>query len=379
MRIFDMKKHILMILFTCLVGFIFGVSLNMNNRIQATTTVLDEEEVTQNLEDIEVQVSEALSELYRLEQLIQESNFKVIRIQEEKLAIQERIVEINEEILEKKEQLHQYETTLGQVLATYQRMGATSFLEIILEAESLKNFLQRVTLFRDMTQGTGDLMSKTEETLDTLDFTETLLQETQAALVEEERALLLSVEENQSLINQQEEFLGSLETEREEYEEQLNTLREAWIALKPVFKNASIGFSELASSGALSEDMVDVSISLSGITARITEADFNRAIQDNPSLPSMVFSFENDGVGINLNQDVLQLMGYFEVRNDYEIHYVATSGQFYGIELEPSGISELYEEGALILNIENLTDDNKVKSIESKENELILNFAFSFF
>jgi peptidoglycan hydrolase CwlO-like protein len=351
----------------------------MNNRIQATTTVLDEEEVTQNLEDIEVQVSEALSELYRLEQLIQESNFKVIRIQEEKLAIQERIVEINEEILEKKEQLHQYETTLGQVLATYQRMGATSFLEIILEAESLKNFLQRVTLFRDMTQGTGDLMSKTEETLDTLDFTETLLQETQAALVEEERALLLSVEENQSLINQQEEFLGSLETEREEYEEQLNTLREAWIALKPVFKNASIGFSELASSGALSEDMVDVSISLSGITARITEADFNRAIQDNPSLPSMVFSFENDGVGINLNQDVLQLMGYFEVRNDYEIHYVATSGQFYGIELEPSGISELYEEGALILNIENLTDDNKVKSIESKENELILNFAFSFF
>jgi len=374
-----MKKHILMILFTCLVGFVFGVSLNMNNRIQATTTVLDEEEVTQNLEDIEVQVSEVLSELYRLEQLIQESNFKVIRIQEEKIIIQERIVEINEEIIQNEEQLRQYETTLGQVLATYQRMGATSFLEIILEAESLKNFLQRITLFRDMTQGTGDLMSKTEETLDTLDSTETLLQETQAALVEEERALLLSVEENQRLINQQEEFLGSLETERAEYEEQLNTLRDAWIALKPVFKNASIGFSELASSGALSEDMVDVSISLSGITARITEVDFNRAIQDNPSLPSMVFSFENDGVGINLNQDVLQLMGYFEVRNDYEIHYVAMSGQFYGIELEPSGILELFEEGALILNIENLTNDNKVKSIETKENELILNFPFSFF
>ncbi len=368
-----------MILFTCLVGFVFGVSLNMNNRIQATTTVLDEEEVTQNLEDIEVQVSEVLSELYRLEQLIQESNFKVIRIQEEKIIIQERIVEINEEIIQNEEQLRQYETTLGQVLATYQRMGATSFLEIILEAESLKNFLQRITLFRDMTQGTGDLMSKTEETLDTLDSTETLLQETQAALVEEERALLLSVEENQRLINQQEEFLGSLETERAEYEEQLNTLRDAWIALKPVFKNASIGFSELASSGALSEDMVDVSISLSGITARITEVDFNRAIQDNPSLPSMVFSFENDGVGINLNQDVLQLMGYFEVRNDYEIHYVAMSGQFYGIELEPSGILELFEEGALILNIENLTNDNKVKSIETKENELILNFPFSFF
>jgi len=358
---------------------VFGINLNMNNRIQATTTVVDEEEVTQNLEDIEVQVSEALSELYRLEQLIQESNFKVIRIQEEKLTIQERIVEINEEILQNKEQLRQYETTLGQVLATYQRMGATSFLEIILEAESLKNFLQRVTLFRDMTQGTGELMSKTEETLDTLGSTETLLQETQAALVEEERVLLLTVEENQRLINQQEEFLGSLESEREEYEEQLNTLRDAWIALKPVFKNASIGFSELASSGALSEDMVDVSISLSGIKARITEADFNRAIQDNPGLPSMVFSFEKDGVGINLNQDVLQLMGYFEVRNDYEIHYVARSGHFYGIELEPSGISELYEEGALILNIENLTDGNKVKSIETKENELILNFAFSFF
>ncbi len=78
-------------------------------------------------------------------------------------------------------------------------------------------------------------MSKTEETLDTLDSTETLLQETQAALVEEERALLLSVEENQRLINQQEEFLGSLETERAEYEEQLNTLRDAWIAIKSGF------------------------------------------------------------------------------------------------------------------------------------------------
>lgn len=346
------------------------------------TQVFDEEEVSQRLDTIDSEVSDIVSELYRLEQFIQESKLRINRLQEEQAKTEEKIRQTREEILKKQEEIQSYESTLGQVLATYQRMGATSFLEILLESENLKNLLQRITLFQDMTRNTGDLMMKIEDALVELDQTERLLQETRVALMEEEEELSRVILENQQYVEEQELYLASLEDERDVYEEQLQLLRQAWSDLKPVFKSASEEFLNLVSSGTLTEDMVDISISFTGISARISEADFNQAVLDNERLPSMVFSIEDEGITININEDVLELRGYFEVQNNYELHYVPTSAYFYGINLEPSSIEELFEEGELVLDLTNILDTDRVKrvkSVKTQDDVLILEFAVSLF
>lgn len=344
-----------------------------------STTIIDEEEITEKLEILELNVDEVITELYRLEQVIAETMLKIAEVEAAIHLTEGQIQETQLEIEATKAILKTYEATLGQVLLTYQRLGTTSFLEIILEAENLKGFLRRLTVLRDMTKGTGELMSQLDETLSALVVIEERLQDEKLELLLQQEALELAIIENQNTKQEQERYLSSLYEEREGYEEQLNTLRKAWQQLKPVFKKASQGFSALASSGALTEDMIEITYTLLGITARISDSNFNLAIKENPSLPPMTFDFTTEGVNIELSNGVLELEGYFEVVEDYKLRYVATAGVFYGIPLEPSGIAELFEEGTLILDIENLTGGNKVKAVGTKNKEMILNIAFSLF
>ena len=370
--------------------FLIGINLIFSsNGIMSTdgtgtdpTQIFDEEEVNKRLDTIETEVSDVITELYRIEQFIQASELKILELQEERVKTEERIRETEMEIVNKQDEIKDYESTLGQVLATYQRMGASSFLEILLESENLKNLLQRITLFQDMTRNTGDLMMKIEDTLVELEETKRLLQETRADLIEEEEQISELLVENQQYLDEQERYLASLEDERASYEEQLQMLRQAWKDLKPVFKSASEEFLNLVSSGALTEDMVDISISFTGISASISEENFNQAVLNSKQLPSMVFSIEEEGIKITINEEVLELMGYFEVKNNYELHYVPTSARFYGIELEPSSISELFEEGELVLKLTSILDTDRVKrvkSVKTYEDMLVLDFAVALF
>jgi len=57
---------------------------------------------------------------------------------------------------------------LQQVLKSYQRMGTGTYLEILLNSDSLAMLLRRVNVLRDLTRNTGKLMDFLEETQETL-------------------------------------------------------------------------------------------------------------------------------------------------------------------------------------------------------------------
>jgi len=340
---------------------------------------INEEEVQVKLQEIEAEKLAIIEELFGIEQSINTSEKKKSEIEtviEDKNA---QISLLEEEIKAENLVYEQLITNLEDVLTSYQRMGSTSMIGIILESDNLKDFVRRISVLRDFSRQTDVLMTKIQDAIVVLETSKSQLLTEQAALETSKQELEQAVKELLKLQDEKENYLVALEEERLYYEEQLNALTDAWKQLKPIFKQASSGFSELVDSGALTEDMIEVEISLLGIKATILDDKFNQAIVDYEKLPDMVFMFQTDEVDITLLDGVLELQGEFQVKDDFELKYVAKSGVFYGVPLEKSALVELFEEGELILDIRKLTLNNKVKDIQIEEGKMILNIAFSFF
>ena len=97
------------------------------------------------------------------------------RVRKAKAKIAEEIEAMKGEI-ERLEELIQRETlnyeeklnTLEEFLVIYQRMGPSSFIDIILSADSITNLLDRINILRDLAKNSGELLKSIEEIRDRL-------------------------------------------------------------------------------------------------------------------------------------------------------------------------------------------------------------------
>jgi peptidoglycan hydrolase CwlO-like protein len=371
------KKWKQSVCWTCVT--VLALAIGGNQTKSSEIIPINEEEVQTKLQEIETETLMILEELFQLEQALSISEKKKKDIEVNIESKQDEILRSEETMVKETLNYTRYLTNMEVILTTYQRMGPTSILGILLEADSLKDFVRRISVLRDYTRQTEVLLLQIQSVIDTLERLKVQLLKEQTELEQSKNDLELVMADYLTLLEEKENYLESLEEERVYYEEQLNVLTDAWKQLKPVFKEASIGFSELVDSGSLTEDMIDVTISLLGIKATIQDTQFNQAIKDYDKLPNMVFTFKQDEVAISLLDGVLELRGEFQVKEDYQLNYVAKSGVFYGVPLEKNSLDELFEEGELILDLRQLTLNNKVKGIEIKDGKMILDIAFSLF
>jgi len=347
--------------------------------VSQTSEPMNEEEVKVKLLEIEAESLLVIEELFGIEQSMNAAQKNKSEIA---LAIEnkkEQVVMREKEILEEELIYEQHLLSLEKILTTYQRMGPTSMLGIILQADSLKDFVRRIAVIRDFTRHSEVLMSQIKGAIVDLESSKEKLAQEQVELEVTMQEYEQAIVELTKLQEDKERYLVSLEEERLSYEEQLKAITDAWKQAKPVFKEASIGFSELVDSGALTEDMIEVDISFLGVKATILDSKFNQAIKDYDKLPDMVFLFQEGNVTISLLEGILVLQGEFQIKEDFKLNYVAKSGVFYGVPLEQSSLVELFEEGELILDIRELTLNNKVKNIEIQDGKMILDIAFSLF
>ncbi|TAH59814.1 MAG: hypothetical protein EWM52_10270 [Methanosarcina mazei] len=69
-------------------------------------------------------------------------------------AIRKEIEDLEKAIAQEELVYEKKKESLKQVLKSYQRMGPGSFLEIILDSDSLSTFLQRMNILRDLARNT---------------------------------------------------------------------------------------------------------------------------------------------------------------------------------------------------------------------------------
>jgi len=261
---------------------------------------------------------------------------------------------------------------LKQVLKSYQRMGPISYLEIILNSDSLASFLHRINTLRDLTRDTGKLLEQLEASQQKLLGGKTKLTEKLTLFENKQKQSKEALTKKIQLKDEMEEYLASLTEEREHYQNQLIDMQHVWNELKPLFSDTVKNFSSIINDGNLSPDVIKLTFSVFGVKGSINEKVFNDIVSSQTNLENMIFNFQPGKIEIEFPEKNLILSGTFTIIEGHVLKFQAEEGSFYGMSLEPESIGEIFRENQLALDIKPLLGSSTIQSVEIQEDYLNL-------
>lgn len=285
----------------------------------------------------------------------------------------EKII-INEEILYKSKQ-----GLLQQTLKSYQRMGPGSYLEIILDSNSLSDMLRRINTLRDLTRNTGELLEALDESSKKLAEEKKKIDEKLILMERQQQELQIALRKKTQLLEKQKDYLRSLGEERDYYQEHLSKIQEEWKEIQPLFAKALQEFGRIIKEEKLPLDTIKTTFTLMGIKGSIDEETLNNIIIDKTNLPDIAFRFHPGKIEIKLLQGNLVLSGKFIIVEGQKLKFVAEDGSFYGLLLTPAAIKELFRDGDIVLDLKPLLGKNTLHSVEVREGQLELMSRLTFF
>lgn len=337
------------------------------------------EEIKDKLSGVSEEEKDILQNLFTLSQEIE-----LMELEEKKLSgdvgdINVEIRAIEAAIKAGEKSYSKKQESLKQVLRSYQRMGPGSFLEIILDSDSLSTFLQRINTLRDLTRNTGELLDQLEKNGEKLEKDKTALSEKLLLVEERQQQAREALEKKLELRKEKEEYLASLKGEREYYQEYLDNIEKVWTEMKSLFTEAAAEFSRIIKEGSIPSEALKIKISFAEVRGSIADSVINKVISEQSTLPKMIFSFHPGRVDISLPENYLELSGTFVIEDGHTLRFEAQKGSFYGMPLEAGSIEELLDKGDLVLDIEPLLAGNSVNGLEIKEGQLELINRFKLF
>lgn len=331
------------------------------------------------LDNITKEEKDTLEELYKLEQDIQGLEQKEITISNDINNSQNAIHELNVNIEAEINTYEKHKANLKEVLRSYQRMGPNTFLEILLNSDSLTDFIDRITTLREITRKTGELMDKLDESQQKLKKQKAELTDKIEALTTEQSTLSETISDKKQLKDRQEAYLNSLEEDKSKYETYLDEITEKWEALLPVFAETTKGFAKLVESGSLPPEALKLSFESSGVLGTVKEEAFNEIISAHPELPKMIFTFNQGEVVLSIPDNNLVLTGNFTIENEQILKFNVEKGSFYDMPLEESSIQELSQKGEFILDLRPLLGKSTLNSVTIEKGEIVLDIKLKLF
>lgn len=333
--------------------------------------------IQQKLNGISEKEKKVLEELFNLTQEIGVAEGEEKVISREIEGTKEEIKAIEVEIKAEEVSYAEKQEGLKQVMKTYQRMGPGSYLEIIMNSDSLTTFLRRVNALRDLTRNTGKLLEKLDESKEKLSLEKKKQNEKLISIQEKQKQIKDLLTKKLQLKKEQEDYLASLKEESQFYRERLTGIERMIEELKPFLAKASEKFYSIAETGNVPEDALKVSLSLPYIKESLEDKVLNEIISKQPDFPKMVFTFNTDKTEIGFPEKNLVISGDFIVEDGYLLKFKAKEGSFYGMPLEAGYIGELFSGGQIALDCRSLLGGSTLESVETKNGYIQLTVKFS--
>ena len=325
-----------------------------------------EEDISQIQEilfSITEEEKEILEYLFIQTQEIEEMEREAERMDEEIHSIEEDIANIDNRIKEEEENYERNLEALKIVLQTYQRMGPGSYLEIILSSDSLTSLIRRVNVLRDLTKNTDELLANIEISREKLISERSDLDE-KVKLLEEKRSVLEeNLHKKQELVKEQEEYLASLQSDREVYLERLEYISMMMEEIKEILKEFTLGFNRILVEGNFPEDGIKQSFTLRGIKASIDEKVFNDIVNAYDWIPRIEIRFLDGEIELNAPEKGLRMAGNFQIEDGQTLKFVPEKGSFLDMPLGKGTLDSLFEGGDFTLNFEPLIGRNIIREV----------------
>jgi peptidoglycan hydrolase CwlO-like protein len=323
--------------------------------------------IEEKLAGISEEEKKLLQSLFVLTQEIE-----IFEREEKKLALEieaanQELKKLETEIAKEQADYARNQEALRRFFKTYQRMGPGSYLEIIMDSDSMSTFLRRLNILRDLTRNVGKLLDMLAESRDKLSDEKMKVAAQLKLIVQKQEQSKEAFAQKLKLKKEQEEYLASLNEKSKFYQEQLANIQKMLDELKPLLSQAAKEFSNIIADGGISADALKISISLFRIKGTIEEKAFNDIISKRTSLEALEFAFHTDQVVITIPEKQLQLSGKFVIQEGNILSFQPEEGSFYGMPLEVEYIEELMNESNLALDLKPLLGKNILQSIKLQE------------
>jgi len=329
-------------------------------------------ETDEKLAEISVRESEALRDLFLLEQEISALENLNESLTTEVEGIKQEIAHLEVLIKEKEYVIGKKQKEVKQFLQSYQKMGPASYLKIILESENLTSFLRRINVLRDLTRNMGKALDELVEAKKDIDIKKTEMSDKLAAQENKQKELEETLARKYQLKFEKENYLASLKEERGNVEGGLEQIQKEWDELKPMFPQISKEFVRILEKGDLPEDAMTISFSLLGIKGTIEDKTINSLIAENSTLPGVILTFRQGVIDMEIPERKLLLTGSFVIQDKKALVFKAEKGSFYGIPLEGEILEDLFREGNLVLDLSPLLGSSTLNSVKVLDGKLEL-------
>lgn len=350
--------------------------LGVENSISNKSSALEIEEKLSSILKEEKEILKTLfSQVQEIEELERENN----RLSLEIADIEEDIEGIEKRIFIAQEGYQKSLMALETLLKSYQRMGAASYLEIILESESIQDLLRRVNILRDLSRNSKELLDNIEKDKKNLEREKGKLDLKLNELVEAQNILEENLIKKQDKVKENENYLESLAEDRDIYEERLKDLFLIVDELKVIIKEFTVEFAKVVETGNFPPDAVKETFTLGGIKGTIMEETFNDIVKEQKNLSFIEFKFKENIIEMNIPEKELYLSGTFKIEDDRVLAFQPEEGTLYGMFLEKGTIEEFFKEEKFLLDLEPLINKNTLKSVTIKNGYLEMIVSIKFF
>ncbi len=331
-------------------------------------------ETQQKLEGITEEEKAVLKELFSINQKIEKLEAQQETINKDIKKLNSQIEDMQDEIDSKQEAYDTQLKVLEQVLVNYQRGGPATYLEILLKARNLSEFLKSINVIKDISHNIKELLTSLEDARKLLEEEKAKLDEKAESLKQKKEELAKNLADNQALQGEKEDYLNSLQEDKEYYREQLDNLELVWTNCQSLFPELAREITDTINEGYFTFDDLNMKLDLLAMSGYLKEDTFNNILAGKKELSDITFDFQEDKVILKVPGEHLELTGNFVISGESAIRYEVTEGTFYGLPLESSSIEELFKNGPLLIDFQSISEGiitikftlNKVFSEEDK-------------
>lgn len=344
------------------------VSIGAFLPLKASSEVAPITDIEDKLDGITEEEKAVLEDLFTIQQEIDDTKRQESEISERIDQQFKQIKVLQIQIQDKQKDYDHQLGTLKQMLVNYQRGGPASYLEILLKADNLSDFLKSLNIIKDISHNLDQLLSSLEQGKQELVEEKTRLDGKNRQLKQTKQELENKINEEEKLQKDMEDYLASLQENRGFYENQLELVANMWDECQLFFPAIVSEISKIIEAGYFTENDLNLKYNIFTIQGYLKEDTFNKILSDHSTYTNTVFQFTQDEVVIDVPERRLILNGNFVIDGKKAIKYEVSSGSFYGMPLEQDSIGELFKNGPLLIDFSKITGDFEM--IDFKINEV---------
>jgi peptidoglycan hydrolase CwlO-like protein len=368
-----MRVHKKINILTAIVLVIMMISILLP--IQASGKVKQITDTEEKLNSITMEEKAVLEELFTLNQKIEELEAEEAKINGDIDELKDQIEEMQQQIDSKQKDYDTQLQVLKQVLVDYQRGGPATYLEILLNAGDLSEFLKSINVIKDISHNVKELLVTLKDAKKELEEEKAKLDKKAEELLAKQAELAENLKSNKKIQEEKQAYLNSLLENKDYYEEQLNNLELIWSNCQSLFPKLAKEITDTINEGYFTFDDLNMKFGIGDMSGYLSEETFNNILADKKELSGITFDFSENQVILNVPEEHLMLTGNFVISGDNEIRYEVTGGTFYDMPLEQVSIDELFKNGPLIIDFKSISEGIitigfTLNEVSSKEDEL---------